>query len=295
MKAFPSKRFLLLLTSLFLLLPLQAWGEGERAELLRVVFFDCGKADSILIQTGEHAVLIDAATDEAGQALPQRLKDLGVIRLSALIITHPHKDHIGGAEHILRAFPVEQVLLGPLVVRSKQVEQFEAEMKAQGKTPRLLSPGEAISLGEASLLCIGPLDVGAQEENDLSLILRLSYGETAFLFTGDAQRQALSDLLAMPQAGQLLPANVLKVPHHGAAETNTHAFFEAVAPDIAVIPTRQGTKDKLPDRGVITALADLEIQTYLTDGGDVFVLSDGAQVWAYQEVIGSDLENEIPF
>lgn len=270
---------------LLLFLPL-CCAAKEPAGDLRVVFFDCGKADSALIQMGEYAMMIDTGTDKDGEALLGKLRALGVPGLDYLVITHPHKDHIGGADRILEGVPVAQVLEGPLAGDSKQTDQFEEAMAAQGKTSIILRAGDTFTLGEATLTCLGPLREQAEEENDLSLVLRLDYHDTSFLFTGDAEREALADLLDAYPA-DALSADVLKVPHHGGKERNSLLFFQSVSPQIAFIPCEQGTEDQLPDDEVMAALDALSVDVYIADEGDVAVYSDGSQVWAEQGIFAS--------
>lgn len=256
------------------------WGRAESWSM-RVVFFDCGKADSALLQTADGAVLIDAGTEQAGPDLVSKLRALGVESLDALMISHPHKDHIGGADHILQAFPVERVYVGPLQVDSKQVRQFRQVMEEQGKEEILLSAGETLSLAGMEIGCLGPLLIWAEDENDLSLVLRVRHGETVFLFPGDAEREALDVLMVSPREADLLCAQVLKVPHHGGAERNSLDFFLRVSPEIAVIPCSRDPEDGLPEGEVLRALSSLSALVYVTGDGDVEVRSDGARVWVH--------------
>lgn len=276
-------------TALWLCL-LLAWplcGAAEEAAGIRVVFFDCGKADSALVQVGESTLLIDTGTDADGKAILGKLRALGVNQLDALVITHGHKDHIGGADRILETLEVGQVWEGPLSGEGKQAEQFREALEDLGKEAALLRPGDSFPLGEATVTCLGPLSDRAEDENDRSLVLRVAYRDTAFLFTGDAEREALDDLMAAYRQGEL-SAQVLKVPHHGGAERNSRLFFQAVLPKIAFIPCAQGTEDALPDEAVLAALHDLAVEVYIADEGDVAVWSDGSRVWAEQGIFSSD-------
>lgn len=281
------RRWMALWLCLLLFVPLCCTA-SDAEDNLRVVFFNCGKGDSALVQVGEHAMLIDTGYNADGKVIVSKLRALGVPRLDALVITHPHKDHIGGADRILESMEVGQVLEGPLSVDSKQEEQFREVMEAQGKTSTLLRAGDTFTLGGAEILCLGPLREQAEDENDLSLVLRIDYGDTSFLFTGDAEREALEDLMAVYHQNGLLSADVLKVPHHGGVERNSALFFQLVSPKIAFIPCERDTEDQLPDAEVLEALEALSVELYIADDGDVAVYSDGAQVWAEQDIFATD-------
>lgn len=253
---------------------------AESPGTLTATFFSCGDADSALIQAGGYTVLIDTATNKEGQNVVKRLEQLGVSTIDLLIISHTHKDHVGGADHVLERFDVGQVFMGPLVVDSKQVDQFEAALAARNLAARVLHAGDTFSLGDMHFDVLGPVRDAYADENDLSLVFRLTWGETAFLFPGDAERPALDDLLL---SGASLRADVLKVPHHGKGEDNSHRFFAAVAPSVAVIPCERGTEDNLPDQArVVTPLEQLGAQIFVTHDGEIRVQSDGYTVTAHQ-------------
>lgn len=249
---------------------------------LSVTFFDCGKADSALLQADGLNLVIDTGTNKAGKHVRERLEAMGVEAIDVLVISHPHKDHVGGADILLDAFKVYTVLEGPLEVSSKQVDQYHRALADQGLTPQVLRAGDEFTLGELRVDVLGPTRTNHEDENDLSLVLLVTYGDTTFLFTGDAEKPALSDLMAAsPDA---LRADVLKVPHHGGGEDNSSLFFDFVRPRVAVIPCERGTEDQLPDAArVIAPLEALGAQVFVTGDGEVRVTSDGKNIAAAQE------------
>lgn len=254
--------------------------ENASSDVLTATFFSCGDADSTLIQAGGYTVLIDTATNKEGKNVVRRMQELGVSTVDLLIISHAHKDHIGGADLVLEAFDVREVLIGPLEIESKQVDQFEEALSQKGLTARVPYAGETLSLGEMQIEIIGPVRSAYEDENDLSLVFRLTWGETAFLFPGDAEKPALGDLLL---SGANLRADVLKVPHHGKGEDNSTLFFQAVAPAVAVVPCQRGTEDQLPDQTrVVAPLERLGAQVLVTHDGEIRVQSDGRTVTAFQ-------------
>lgn len=254
--------------------------EGE--EQLEVTYFNCGKADSILVRQGEHAMLIDAATDKESSGVLARLAAMGVKKLDVLLITHGDKDHVGGADHILRTLPVEHVYVGQIVEISKQVQELDRALEEQKKMAVQLKLADQFSLGMARISVIGPRGTAYEQENDYSLVLRVDFGQTTFLFTGDAEKPSLLEMMNADGAGDALRAQVLKVPHHGGAESVSARFFEMVGPQIAVICSARNAGDGLPEETVLAGLAHVGAATYVTGDGEVTVISDGKTVQAVQ-------------
>lgn len=263
-----------------LLLALLLAAGGALAQELRVDFFDVGKADAMLITTpsGEH-ILIDAATNGEGKALAQRLSEAGIDRLYAMIITHYDKDHVGGADKMLEELAVERVIMPAYDKESKQYTQFlEAlreeegaeEVRMERAQELMLTPEPGLTLRVTSA---HEAYYGEDEENDFSLAVRMTYGETRFFFTGDAESARQRELLEEGDTA----CNVLKVPYHGRLEKSSQAFLSACAPQIAFITDAD---DEPADEQVVAMLTELGAQVYRAKDGGVTVFSDGERVWA---------------
>jgi beta-lactamase superfamily II metal-dependent hydrolase len=248
---------------------------------LDVIFFNCGDGDSILLRQGEHALLIDAATDKDSAKVLAGLERLGVTALDALLITHGDKDHVGGADHVLQSLDVARAYVGEIGKNSKQVRQFEEALEARGMAAQRLAAGDAFDLGLARVTVLGPLGSGYEQENDASLVVRVDFGETRFLFTGDAENESLGELLGAPDPAALR-AQVLKVPHHGKAEKLSAAFFETVAPAWAVISCQRGTNENLPHAATLAALQAAGARTLVTGDGEVSISSNGKTLAVHQ-------------
>lgn len=271
------KKILYLILSVLFCLPLftgcgHSQDTSSDSAKLEVTFFNCGKADSALLRTEDKAVLIDAGTENDGEYILSRLSEMGVNRLDALIISHMHKDHVGGASLILKSLPVEQVFIGNHIEDSKQLRQFEKMLVWAKLTPAVLSSGDSISIGEITLDVLSSGVDDHANENDLSLVLLASYCETRFLFTGDAEEALLDQLLSLDIS---LSADILKVPHHGNSSPSSKAFIRAVSPQIAVVTCARNTSDKLPAPSVEKALVSSGSALYITGDGDVSIISDG--------------------
>ena len=278
-----SKRLFRYLLSLLLLALLSsALAEGEG--LLSCRFFDVDKGDAMMIAFPDGArVMIDAGTNKSGKMLEKWLRAEKIERLDALVITHFDKDHVGGADKILKTVPVSRVVLPGYEKESKQHTQF---LKALAESPEtetvILGPREetVFSFGGADfrISAAHETDYGRDEENDFSLAGRLTYGETRFFFTGDAENARQMELLSEGD----VECDVLKVPYHGRAVPASANFLSACAPKIAWIP--DGPEDEA-DRGLVQYLEEkLGAAVYRSAGeGDLVVFSDGKTVWAEEE------------
>ena len=270
-------RALLLLAAL-LLFPCAAPAQTP----LRVEFFDVGKADAILITTPDaRLVLIDAGTDKDGKRLAERLEAAGIDALDAMIITHFDKDHVGGADRILNALAVSRVVMPEYPKDGKQYEQFiDALSNSEGTQITRLSARESLELplakdGEDIALSITAAhedDYGSGEENDFSLAIRLRYGQTRFLFPGDAEDTRQRELLA---EGDVC-CDVLKVPHHGRLHDASAAFLYEAWPAIAFV---SDSAEEPANHALLSLLSELGTDVHRAKDGDLVVLSDGERVW----------------
>lgn len=270
------KRWIAALLSALLLL---AAGCAQAQEL-RVDFYDVGKADAMLITAPSGTrVLIDAATDKEGKKLAERFAREGIDRIDTMIITHYDKDHVGGADRILKELTVGRVIMPDYEKESKQHTQFvealagiegieEVRMGQAQEMMLEIEPGVMLRITSAHETFYGD-----DEENDFSLAVRLSYGSTRLFFTGDAENARQRELLAEGDVA----CDVLKVPYHGRLQKSSPDFLTACAPKIAFI---HDGEDDPADAQVIAILEGLGAQVYCAKDGGVTVYSDGTDVRA---------------
>ena len=268
------KRILTCLAALLLALS----GCSATAQSLTTVFYDMGKADAALITTDDGArILIDAGTNKGGKKLAERFADEGIDRIDLMIITHFDKDHVGGADKILESAAVSRVVMPQYAKESKQYTQFKDALSQSPQTRvEILPAGSEWSadFGETHLRVTAAeqTDYGADEENDFSLATYLTYGETKFLFPGDAEDARQTELL---RAGDIA-CDVLKVPYHGRIVDASTAFLTACSPKIAFIPD---SDDEPADSRVAEILEALGTEVHSGREGDLVVVSDGENVW----------------
>ena len=265
------KRVFVLLFAAMLLL-----ASCAAAQELRVDFYDMGKADAMLITTPSgYRILIDAGTNKGGKALVSRFEKENVEKLDMMIITHYDKDHVGGADKIIEDIGVSEVYMPVYEKDSKQHDQFLEAVEKGGVKAHPIRTKESVQVPldgvTMTISAAHRTNYGHDEENDFSLCARMVYGDTRFLFPGDAEAPRQLELL---EEGDLA-CDVLKVPYHGRLVSASEAFLSAAAPDIAFIS--DGPEDPANEK-VIEILEKLGAQVFCGKDGGITVVSDGETV-----------------
>ncbi len=263
------------LLSALLMLPA---GGSAQSRQLEAVFLDAGKSDAIIILTDSGTVLIDAGKNSMGKEIVAFLKSRQVERVDVMIITHFDKDHVGGADKVLEAMPVDLVIEPVYDKESKQRSDYMQALEKTRTRVESLSGNVSFELDGASFSIdvANASDYGRDEENDFSLVTSLRFGQVGFLFAGDAENARLAELLN--EGG--LSHDVLKVPHHGKAEKLSAAFFQAVGPSYAVITSDEKNPE---DEVVPLLLRQFGAEVFVTREGTVTALTDGESIRLTQQ------------
>jgi len=266
------KKIISMLIVLMLVLCLSHAGAQE----LQVDFYDMGKADAMLITAPDGTrVLIDTGTNKGGKALVERFEKEGINHIDVMIITHYDKDHVGGADKIIEDIGVGEVYMPIYEKDSKQYTQFLEALDEGGVKTHPIRTKESVQVPldgvTMTITAAHRTNYGHDEENDFSLCTRMVYGNTRFLFPGDAEAPRQMELL---EEGDLA-CDVLKVPYHGRLVSASEKFLSAAAPQIAFIP--DGPDDPASDR-VIEILKSLDAEVYCGKDGGISVVSDGKSV-----------------
>jgi len=243
---------------------------------LKVHFLDVGQGDSALIMTGSNAMLIDAGDRGYGSGIVSYLKKQGVKKLDYLILTHPHADHIGGAVDIINAFEIEKIIMPKVEHTTRTFENLLETIKNKGMRITTPVPGDGYELGSARFKILAPNSSGYKSLNDYSVVIRLTFGNTAFLFTGDAESMSESQILSKNFE---VKSDVLKVGHHGSATSTSDRFLKSVKPKYAVISVGRGNKYGHPTQEVLERLDSYHVKVYRTDEvGTIVATSDGTNI-----------------
>ena len=239
---------------------------------IQVHVIDVGQADSILIRSSDGNILIDAGTNGSEADLKAYLDACKVKTIDYLICTHPHYDHIGGADMIVDKYDVGTVLMSETEVDSHVL------LESNGVSFQIPELDREYTLGEISFKILSPLEK-SDDENDMSLVVKLTHGDMDFLFMGDASTPT-EKLLLEKYTDHELDCEFLKVGHHGAETASSAEFLAAVTPQIAAISCEEYNDYGHPRGEVLDRLADASCETVLrTDKmGTVVVSSDGSEI-----------------
>lgn len=236
----------------------------------KVTFFDVGKGDAILIETSGHQVMIDAGYDDTADAILGYLKEQSIDKLDYLVITHFDKDHVGGADRIIKEVETENVLQPDYESESGQYKEYVEAMIDEGIKPDVVTQTMKLSLDGVEFLIYPPQKKDYKEEdNDFSLVISMTCGDKLHggkrvLFAGDCEKERLKELLIQKEFE--LSHDVLKVPHHGRKGKNSKEFLMAVSPKVAVITS---SDEKPADDEICMILKKLGTDVYFTNEGTV--------------------------
>lgn len=242
-----------------------------------VHFIDVGQGDSILIKAPGKTVLIDGGPRSAGSTVVSYLRLQGVTTIDLLISTHPHEDHIGGLIDVLGSFTVKEIIDPGVVHTTKTFEDYLDLIDSKNIAFTEAKPGLTRDLGgTAQLQVIHPSNPSSSNLNDASVVSRLTFGSTSFLFAGDAESASESQML---KSSYTLASTVLKIGHHGSKSSSTQAFLTKINPKHAVICVGTGNSYEHPHKETLDRLKTQGVSTYRTDlNGNIVFTSDGKAV-----------------
>ena len=237
-------------------------------------FIDVGQADAALVECDGHYMLIDGGNKSDSNIIYSVLKDKKVSSLDIVVATHGHEDHIGGLPGAFNYATAKLTLCPVTSFDSDAFDDFKKYATNKGGGITVPKVGDTYSLGSAEVKILGVNST--EDSNNCSIVLMITYGETKFLFTGDAERDAEQVIL---DSGADLSATVLKVGHHGADTSTSYPFLRAVMPLYAVISVGEGNSYGHPTEETLSRLRDADVKIYRTDiQGDIYCTSDGKNI-----------------
>lgn len=250
------------------------WPKSNAAEApLEVVVLKVGKADALLMLTQNSTVVIDTGEDEDGEKIVSYLEERGRNEIDCLIITHFDKDHVGGADILMNRMPVKCVYQTNTDKDSRDYEEYlEAVGKNQIKT---IVPQDIVSFtldGVAYRIYPPGEQYSKKKSNNSSLIVDAVYGDSHFLFMGDAMDERLAEFMERYKPGEY---DVVKMPYHGNYLENLPDFLDMIKPEYAVITASDKNKE---DEHTVLELEKRNISAFITRYGTVSILCDGKKV-----------------
>lgn len=248
---------------------------GDFNPRFAVHYIDVGQGDAALVLCDGRTMLIDGGKPHASSIIYTYLKNLNIDYLDYIVASHADDDHIGGLSAPLAKMKVGNVLAPETEADTRSYESLKNKTAEQGLTITHPKPGESLAFGSSKIEFYGPITESESDRNNGSIVMKIIYGETSFLFTGDAEREEEQEIL---NAGFDLSATVLKVGHHGSKNSTTYPFLRAIMPKYAVISVGENSYGH-PTEDTLSRLRDAGAKVYRSDmQGDIIAASDGKTV-----------------
>ena len=237
-------------------------------------FIDVGQGDSILVTTAEGNMLIDTSVNGAKDELDAYFAKVGVTELEYLVLTHPDADHIGCADYIINNYQIKNILLTDYVATTKTYDRMLTAIENSEANVIIPEPGYTFSLGGLQNTVIAP-NADYDDPNEMSIVFRAVFGNTAVMLTGDAEKESEADIVDIWSAADL-KSTILKAGHHGSSTSSSQAFLDLVDPEIVVISCGADNKYGHPHDDAIARYEAMGLDIYRTDlQGTVVFKTDG--------------------
>ena len=273
---------------------------------IKVQILDVGQGLSVLLTCGDEAMLYDGGGRDTSSFVVAYLKNQGIETLNYVVVSHYDSDHLAGVIGAINVFDVETLIAPNYTADTKLYASFERAVQDYGLTVTSPVPGDTYSFGSGVFQILAPLGTDYENENDYSVVLRVSLGDSSLLLTGDATEISENEIL---ENGTKPASNVLLAGHHGSAGSTSEAFLKEVSPDYAIISCGSGNSYGHPAKRVVELLEANSIPLYRTDlqGTISFTLTSqdisfdldpcndytsGSELYGYQDRSGDWVEKQ---
>ena len=243
--------------------------------LLKVHYLDVGQGDSIFIELpNNETMLIDAAESYQSEKIINYLKNLNYQKIDYVIGTHPHTDHIGGLKDIINTFEIGKIYMPKVVSTTKTYESLLMTIKDKNLIINTAKAGTSIIDTDAlKINILAPNNSTYTELNNYSVVTKITYGTTKFLFMGDAEK------LSENEIKENVTADVIKIGHHGSNTSSSIDFIKKVNAKYGIISVGLNNKYNLPKEETITNWENSGTKIYLTSiNGTITAISDGTNI-----------------
>lgn len=244
-------------------------------DCLTIHYIDVGQGDSTLIQFNNKTLLIDAGCPN--KKVYNYLKKCGIKKLNYVIATHPHDDHIGGMPYIINGFPIDKFLAPKATNNTTSFKEMLSELQKNNLKINSTMAGTYIPLDpKLSCFVVAPNSSAYKNLNNYSIVLKITYNNTSFLFCGDAENLSEEEIL---NSGYNISSDVLKLGHHGSKTATSDNFLNEVNPKVAIISCGKGNDYGHPHKETLRKLKNKNITTYRTDiNGTIILESNGTKI-----------------
>ena len=244
-----------------------------------IYYLDTGQGDCTLVICDEEVLMIDTSTTNQFHNIRKHLFSLEIDTIDYLLITHQHDDHFGSATKIINGYTVSNFMM-PALSYGNSVDSFTYDdlintISVNNINHQSISSGDSFMLGSAYVEILAPMKQD-KDINNMSVVAKITYGNTSFLFTGDSDKEVEKQLI---RSNIDVTADVLSVGHHGSKTSSTAAFLSAVNPDFAIISCGDDNNYGHPTSETLANLEEIGVYPYITSvNGDITLTSDGNNI-----------------
>ncbi len=254
-------------------------GVKQQDSNFSVYFLDVGQSDCTVIVCDDEVMLIDSGTVNQVHNIRESLYSLEIKEIDYLFVTHQHDDHMAGASKLIDEYKINNIFMPKLssinFVDSLTYQDLINKIAINNINPFAVSCGDIFHVGSASVRVLAPMK---QDENlnNMSLVLKVTYGETSFLFQGDSEEKVEKQIMS---SGANIKADVIKIGHHGSNTSTSESYLQAVNPQYAIISAGIDNSYGHPSTPIIRRLVNNDVQIFLTSyHGDITISSDGKNI-----------------